>query len=66
MARISLSVLEACQVDMAEENEKCECFNWSQDMRVIHTGDQEAAKVIRNLKSQSLGGGQKDVLYLAK
>lgn len=66
MTRISLSVLEACQVDMAEENEKCECFNWSQDMRVIHTGDQEAAKVIRNLKSQSLGGGQKDVLYLAK
>lgn len=39
MTRISLSVLEACQVDVAEENEKCECFNWSQDMRVIHTGD---------------------------
>lgn len=53
MTRISLSVLEACQVEVAEENEKCECFNWSQDMTVIHTGDHKTAKVIRKLRSQS-------------
>lgn len=53
MTRISLSVLEACQVDVAEENEKCECFNWSQDLRAIHIGDQETTKVIRKLRSQS-------------
>lgn len=41
MTRISPSVLEACQVDVAEENEKCECFNWSQNMKIMHISDQE-------------------------
>lgn len=31
MTRISLAVLGACQVELTEENEKCECFNWSQN-----------------------------------
>lgn len=60
-------MLEACQVDVAEENEKCECFNWSQDMRVIHPGDQETAKVIRKLRSHSHGRRPKGcAVYLAK
>lgn len=40
-------------MEVVEENEKCDCFNWLQDMRVIHIGDQGTAKVIRKLRSQS-------------
>lgn len=36
MTGISASVLKACKMEVTEENEGCECFNWSQDMRLIH------------------------------
>lgn len=34
--RISLAVLDACQMEVTEGDEKCEYSNWSQEMRLIH------------------------------